>query len=144
MREEADETTREGERLTFRIRDEIDAADARREARRLAERHGFGAVRAYCLATVVSELAHNLVFHASDGGLIRIRARTEESAPAIEVEATDDGPGIRDLALAMQDGWSTAGSLGCGLPGTRRLTDEFEITSALGVGTRVTCAVRKQ
>jgi len=125
------------ERLLFFIRAEIDVAEARQQARLLAERHGFSRVRAYGLATAVSELANNLVFHASRGGRIALAAHERR----IELVAEDDGPGIADLALAMEDGYSTVGSLGCGLPGTQRLVDQFAITSAPGQGTRVECSI---
>lgn len=129
------------ERQTFVIRVELDAVEARRHALSLALRHGSSPVRAYGFATAVSELANNLVFHASRGGQIEIVARPGLFGRHLEVTATDDGPGIADVNLAMQDGYSTAGTLGCGLPGTKRLADEFDIVSTIGVGTRVTCAI---
>ena len=131
------------ERISVRITAEIDVAHARQEARRLAGRHGFGTVRAHGLATAVSELGTNLVFHARHGGIISLTAWMEQGASVIEVTAMDDGPGIADIDLAMEDGYSTRGSLGCGLPGTRRLVDEFAITSAPGAGTCVTCMIRR-
>jgi serine/threonine-protein kinase RsbT len=71
-------------------------------------------------------------------GEIILRLVENHPKRGVEVVATDDGPGIPDLTLAMQDGYSTSGGLGLGLPGTRRLMDEFEITSDFGKGTRVT------
>ncbi|TXN61372.1 anti-sigma regulatory factor [Methylobacterium sp. WL18] len=129
--------------VTVRVTSEIDAAEARQEARRLALRHGFTTVRAHGLATAVSELAMNLVLHTDRGGLIRLTAQDATGAAVIELVAEDDGPGIRDLALAMEDGYSTRGGLGCGLPGTRRLVDAFAITSQVGEGTRIVCLVRR-
>ncbi|ACA20820.1 putative anti-sigma regulatory factor, serine/threonine protein kinase [Methylobacterium sp. 4-46] len=131
------------ESLGFRIRAEIDAVEAWQEARRLAERHGFGTARAHDLATAVSELATNLVLHARRGGTLRLAVRREADQPVIEITAEDDGPGIADLGRALEDGYSTGGGLGCGLPGTRRLVDRFAISSAPGIGTRVACAVRR-
>ena len=91
--------------VTVRVTSEIDAAEARQEARRLALRHGFTTVRAHGLATAVSELAMNLVLHTDRGGLIRLTAQDATGAAVIELVAEDDGPGIRDLALAMEDGY---------------------------------------
>ena len=129
--------------VTVRVTAEIDAAEARQEARLLALRHGFGTVRAHGLATAVSELAMNLVLHTARGGLIRLTARDAAEAAVIELVAEDEGPGIPDLARAMEDGYSTRGGLGCGLPGTRRLVDAFAITSSVGTGTRIVCLVRR-
>ncbi|MCJ2056431.1 anti-sigma regulatory factor [Methylobacterium sp. J-048] len=129
--------------VTVNVTREIDAAEARQEARRLALRHGFTTVRAHGLATAVSELAMNLVLHTERGGLIRLTAQDATGAAMIELVAEDDGPGIPDLALAMEDGFSTRGGLGCGLPGTRRLVDAFAITSHVGKGTRIVCLVRR-
>ena len=109
--------------VTVEVHAELDVSRARIAAVAMARRLGFGQPAAYRLATAVSELANNLVFHATRGG--------------IELRAQDDGPGIVDVARAMRDGVSTNGGLGGGLPGTRRLMDEFEIDSVPGVGTRV-------
>lgn len=116
---------------------EYDVAKARRTAADLARRMGFTRTAIYRLCTAVSELGNNLVFHASHGGWIRIAVVRCEGRSGIEVVVEDDGPGIADLALAMTDGFSTGGGLGGGLPGSRRLVDDFEIESRLGMGTRV-------
>lgn len=129
--------------VALRVTSEIDAAEVRQEARRLALRHGFSTVRAHGLATAVSELAMNLVLHTTRGGLIRLTAQDTPDASVIELVAEDDGPGIPNLALAMEDGFSTRGGLGCGLPGTRRLVDSFTITTRVGEGTRIVCLVRR-
>ncbi|MCJ2126823.1 anti-sigma regulatory factor [Methylobacterium sp. J-077] len=129
--------------VTVTVTTEIDVAEARQEARRLALRHGFGTVRAHGLATAVSELAMNLVLHTARGGQIRLTAQDAAEAAVIELVAEDDGPGIPDLARAMEDGFSTRGGLGCGLAGTRRLVDTFAITSRVGEGTRIVCLVRR-
>ena len=89
------------------------------------------------MATATTELASNLFFHASDGGRISLTLIEEEGCVGIQVVADDHGPGIEDLKLAMQDGYSTRASMGGGLPGVERLMDEFEITSEFGVGTRI-------
>ncbi|MCJ2069378.1 anti-sigma regulatory factor [Methylobacterium sp. J-030] len=129
--------------VSVRVTTEIDVAEARQEARKLALRHGFGTVRAHGLATAVSELAMNLVLHSARGGLIRLTVQDAPEAAVIELVSEDDGPGIPDLGLAMEDGYSTRGGLGCGLPGTRRLVDAFAITSCVGAGTRIVCLVRR-
>ncbi|MDO9428505.1 MAG: ATP-binding protein [Methylobacterium sp.] len=131
------------ETLTFRVIAEIDVAEARQAARQLAGRHGFRTVQAYGFATAVSEIATNLVLHATRGGIIRLTARTLNEVPTLGLIAEDDGPGIPDLALAMQDGYSTRGGLGCGLPGTRRLVDTFAVTSRSGAGTRIVCGLTR-
>lgn len=119
------------------VRDEYDVSRARVAASALAERAGFSRGAKYRLATAVSELATNLVFHATAGGVIRLAAVALDGRIGIEVVAEDDGPGIADLELALTDGHSTNGGLGSGLPGCRRLVDEFEIQSQAGQGTRV-------
>lgn len=130
------------ERRRFCIRAEIDVAEARSEALRMAERHGFGRSAVYSFATAVSELANNLVFHAANGGTINLLIQPSVAGLYLECIATDNGPGIADVALAMVDGFTTTGSLGCGLSGTRRLVDQFDIASTPGVGTRVRCGIQ--
>lgn len=119
------------------VRDEYDVSRARVAATTLAEQAGFSRGAAYRLATAVSELATNLVFHATRGGVISLSTMTRDGRTGIEVVAEDQGPGIADIGLAMTDGHSTNGGLGSGLPGCRRLVDEFEIQSEAGRGTRV-------
>lgn len=119
------------------VRDEYDVSRARVAVTALAERAGFTRGAVYRLATAVSELATNLVFHAAGGGIIRLSTIRRDGRDGIEVVAEDQGPGIPDIDLAMTDGHSTNGGLGSGLPGCRRLVDEFDIQSAAGCGTRV-------
>ena len=119
------------------IRSELDTITARQFAKREAERMGFRSAKTYRLATAVSELANNLRFHAYPGGTIRIVGVTDGGRIGIEIISEDQGPGIPDMDLAMQDGYSTNKGLGAGLPGARRLMDEFEIESRVGVGTRI-------
>lgn len=122
-----------------RVSIDCDAAivAARQKGRELAAQCGFPATDLAVVATAISELARNIVRYAARGEVI-IRLVDDHGKRGIEVVAVDDGPGIHDIALAMQDGYSTSGGLGLGLPGTRRLMDEFEITSDLGKGTTVT------
>ncbi len=119
---------------------EIDIASASRIARTAAEHLGFSRTAAYQIATAAAELASNLLLHAGGGQLGVI---TRPAPPAVgarlelELCAFDQGPGIADLALALTEGYSTGGGLGCGLPGVRRLMDQFVIESNPGQGTSV-------
>jgi hypothetical protein len=88
------------------------------------------------LVTAISEVASNVWRHAGSGRLL-LGARDEPERVGVEVTATDSGPGISALNLAMRDGWSTRGGMGLGLPGARRLMDEFSIGSGPGAGTTV-------
>ena len=134
-----DTATKRGARepVIVQVAAEHDIARARREAKALAKRVGFGRVAAYHVATGVSELASNLFFHATGGGTITLAALRRDGEVGVEVVAEDDGPGIADIGQAMEDGFTTNRGLGSGLPGVRRLMDEFDIASAAGVGTRV-------
>ena len=121
----------------IRIKKEHEIAGARQAASALAQSAGFSELGTAYVATAITELASNLFFHASDGGSISLTLIEEEGCVGIQVVADDHGPGIEDLKLAMQDGYSTKGSIGGGLPGVKRLMYEFEITSEVGVGTRI-------
>ena len=119
------------------VTDESHVALAQWEAMVLARSAGLSQVAVYSIATSVSELADNLLFHTCNGGTITIRTVRQNGRVGVEVVAEDEGPGIVNLELAMQDGFSTNGGLGGGLPGVKRLMDEFEIESQVGAGTRV-------
>ena len=123
--------------VIIHVTEERHVAQARQAAVALAEEIGFKRVLVYYVATSVSELANNLFFHAIRGGAITLTPLRREDEIGIEVVAEDDGPGIPDVELALQDGFTTNGGLGGGLPGVERLMDEFEIASTVGVGTRV-------
>ena len=114
-----------------------DIVEARQLARTLAEQLGFSPGDATVVATAVSELARNIVDYAPPGEVIA-RVTENGSRRGLVLIARDNGPGIRDIGLAMRDGYSTTGRLGLGLPGVRRLMDEFEIVSEPGQGTCVT------
>jgi serine/threonine-protein kinase RsbT len=120
---------------TLSVRLESDILAARQHGREVAEQVGFSGSDLALIATAISEIARNIVVHAG-GGAIMITALADGRA-GIEIVARDDGPGILDIDLAMQDGYSTVASLGLGLPGARRLMDEFTIESQEGHGTTV-------
>ena len=109
---------------------------ARRTVLELAERERFTPKRAGALATAVTEIARNIVVHAGRGR-ISFAPVTDGARRGIVAVASDEGPGIPDIARAMQDGFSTQGSLGLGLSGAKRLVDEFEIESLAGAGVKV-------
>jgi serine/threonine-protein kinase RsbT len=119
------------------IDSDADVVSARQKGRELAAHCGFPPTDLAVVATAISELARNIVRYAVRGEIL-LRVVDNSGKRGVEVVATDDGPGIPDVALAMQDGYSTSGSLGLGLPGVRRLMDEFEIKSEFGKGTTVT------
>src|SRR5579864_1017424 len=115
---------------------DVDIVKARQEGRRLAEDVGFVFTELALIATAISELARNIVRYAKSGEIV-IRPITNSARRGIQIVAQDRGPGIRDVEQALQTGFSTAGGLGLGLPGVRRLMDEFDIQSKLGQGTTV-------
>jgi len=114
-----------------------DIVTARQEGRRLSAELGFSSTDLTLIATAISEVARNIRLYAGQGQIL-LRLVRDGSRGGIVVEARDEGPGIADVELAMQDGYSTIGSSGLGLPGARRLMDEFEISSKLGEGVTIT------
>lgn len=122
------------------INTDQDIVTARQKGRALATGLGFATGDATLIATAISELARNIVSYARRGE-VTLKIVDGPGRQGILVIASDDGPGIPDIRQAMRDGFSTSGSLGLGLPGVRRLMDEFEITSQPGRGTIV--AVKK-
>lgn len=128
------------EERTLLIRSDLDIVSARVEARDLAKDLGFGTIDQARIATAISELTRNIVLYAGEG-LVILRVVERGGKRGIEVVCEDEGPGIEDLSLVMQDGYSTSRGLGMGLPGAKRLMDDFEIESKIGQGTRV--VVRK-
>ena len=120
---------------TLSVRLESDILAARQHGREVAEHVGFSGSDLALIATAISEVARNIVVHAG-GGAIMI-SEIADGRAGIEIVARDDGPGILDIDLAMQDGYSTVESLGLGLPGARRIMDDFTIESQDGHGTTV-------
>jgi len=119
------------------IRSDSDLVPARAEGRSLALELGFSKTDATLIATAISEVARNIVVHARSGEVV-MRPIIDGARCGVVVIAADEGPGIRDITAAITDGWSTRGGLGLGLPGARRLMDEFQIESVLRRGTTVT------
>jgi len=119
------------------IRQEADIVTARQKGRRLAQELGFGLADQTRIATAISELTRNVIQYA-DRGTVTLKAIRADGKDGLEVVVADEGPGIEDVERVMQQGYSTSGGLGVGLPGTRRLMHEFEIVSRPGRGTTVT------
>jgi serine/threonine-protein kinase RsbT len=119
------------------ISSDIDIVYARQKGRELASRLGFSSSELALIATAISELARNIVRYAGQGMII-IKLVERGEKHGVHIVSTDNGPGIKNIALAMQDGYSTSGGLGLGLPGVRRLMDDFEVASKNGEGTTVT------
>jgi serine/threonine-protein kinase RsbT len=119
------------------INSERDIVLARQKGRAMAAELKFSVGNATLIATAISELARNIVSYAGRGEIVMSVANNSKRT-GITIVASDNGPGISDLTLALRDGFSTSGSLGIGLPGVRRLMDEFDIDSQPGRGTIVT------
>lgn len=114
---------------------DVDVVVARQEGRAMAAKLGMSTSLQTVVATAISEVARNIVVYAARGEIEL--SVVEEGTQGVQVVARDRGPGIEDIDRAMQDGYSTVGSLGLGLPGARRLMDDFDITSSPD-GTTVT------
>jgi serine/threonine-protein kinase RsbT len=123
--------------LRIAVRSDDDVVAVRREARELAASIGFEATDLTLLATAISEVARNITAYAGQGEIV-IAVANSGGRAGIRVVARDSGPGIEDVELALRDGYSTGQGLGLGLPGARRLVDEFEIETSPGRGTVVT------
>lgn len=119
------------------INSDQDIVIARQQGRTLASKLGFNGSDLTVIATAISEVARNIVEFAGKGE-ITLTPIQQSHKQGLSVIAHDDGPGIPNIQLALQDGFSTTASLGLGLPGSRRLMDEFTIVSAIGKGTTVT------
>lgn len=116
---------------------DADIISARHQGRELADAIGFPASELALIATAISELARNVLTYAGRGEIVVDAINSGERAGILLI-AKDDGPGIANVEQALQDGYSTGGGLGLGLPGVGRLMDELEIDSAPGQGTTVT------
>jgi serine/threonine-protein kinase RsbT len=119
------------------IAHDTDIVIARREGRAMATPLGFSSGELALIATAISEVARNIVVYAKRGEVL-LEIVEKNGRKGIKVIARDQGPGIADVERAMQDGFSTSKSLGLGLPGARRLMDDFHIESVVGQGTTIT------
>ena len=126
-----------GDELRCLIAADVDVVQARQTGRDLAGELGFSVGDQTVVAAAISEIARNILMYAKRGE-VRFTKVVDGTRQGLIVVAEDDGPGIRDVSRAMQDGYSTSGGLGLGLPGARRLMDEFEVVTAPGQGTRIT------
>lgn len=120
----------------MRIEKEQDVVPFRNRVKEFAVKIGMSLVNQTKLITAASELVRNMLKYAG-GGLVIIEAITQGRDNGIRLTFQDKGPGIKDIELAMKDGYSSGKSLGIGLPGARRLVNEFEIRSTVGEGTTV-------
>lgn len=118
------------------LRSDIDVLKARQEGKALAASLRFTTSELTSIATAISEIARNTVLYA-EKGQIMLDIVQKGTKRGLQIVTKDQGPGIPDLALAMQDGYTTSHGLGIGLPGSKRLMDEFEITSEVGKGTTI-------
>jgi serine/threonine-protein kinase RsbT len=125
------------EEVRVPIHSEADVVVARQTVRQFAAPLGFTSSDLTVIATAVSEAARNIVSYASRGEIL-VSATGQGRRRGIAIVARDEGPGIADVQSALLDGYSTGGGLGLGMPGMRRLMDEFEVASELGKGTTVT------
>jgi serine/threonine-protein kinase RsbT len=119
------------------INSAADIVVARQEGRAMALELGFDGSDLTLIATAISEVARNIVNHAKRGEVI-VAPVNHSARRGIRIVARDEGPGIKDIAKAMQYGYSTNKGLGVGLPGAKWLMDEFDIESKVGMGTIVT------
>jgi serine/threonine-protein kinase RsbT len=118
------------------VSSDADVVAAREKGRELSARLGFSSIDLTLIVTAISEVARNILLYAQEGD-IELRLDNDGGQRGIVVVARDQGPGIPDLDLAMRDSFSTGNGLGLGLPGARRLMDEFEIRSEIAKGTTV-------
>lgn len=114
-----------------------DIVSAREQGRVIGQAIGFSLIDLTVIATAISEVARNIIEFAKRGEIV-LGTVKQSGRCGISIIAKDNGPGIPDISLAMQDGYSTRKGLGLGLPGARRLMDDFEIISKVGCGTTIT------
>lgn len=120
------------------IQSDLDIVTARSAVRDMAKHLGFGSIDQARISTAVSELARNMYLYA-EAGTVTARIVERNGSTGIEIEFRDQGPGIGDIKLVMQDGYTTSQGMGKGLPGAKRLMHEFDIQSTVGVGTTIVC-----
>lgn len=124
------------------INSATDIVTARQRGRALALEIGFNGADVTLIAAAISEIARNIIDHAKRGEVVMSRVTSQENGngahPGIQIIVRDEGPGIRDVAQALQYGYSTRRGLGVGLPGAKWLMDEFDVASEVGRGTTIT------
>lgn len=118
------------------VSSDADVVAAREKGRELSAKLGFSSIDLTLIVTAISEVARNILLYANEGEIV-LRLDHRNGLDGIVVVARDEGPGIADLELAMRDSYSTGSGLGLGLPGARRLMDEFEIESEVSRGTTI-------
>jgi serine/threonine-protein kinase RsbT len=118
------------------VSSDADVVEAREKGRELSAQLGFSSIDLTLIVTAISEVARNILLYAKEGEIV-LSLEQDDGQKGIVVVARDDGPGIPDLELAMRDSYSTGNGLGLGLPGARRLMDEFQIESEVSKGTTI-------
>jgi serine/threonine-protein kinase RsbT len=126
------------ESKSIALKSERDISNARAQVRVIAAALGFRLIDQTRLATVASELSRNVIKYGGGGQLIAQPTLESDGRSGLRLIFEDKGPGIEDIEAAMRDGFSTGRGLGKGLPGSKRLVDEFKIESEMGLGTRIT------
>ncbi|MDP3911057.1 MAG: anti-sigma regulatory factor [Gemmatimonadales bacterium] len=126
-----------GEELRLPITADVDVVEARQQGRALAAVAGFSSGEQTVIAAAISEIARNILMYAKQGEVF-LSLATNGDRQGVVVVAKDQGPGIADLERAMQYGYSTSHGVGAGLPGAKRLMDEFEVDTVVGQGTTIT------
>jgi len=121
----------------FALKSDVDVVAARRGVSDWAKEIGLSVLDRTRVVTAASELARNTVVYGR-GGVMSLEVVRDRTREGLRLTFEDQGPGIEDIERALQDGYSTGKSMGIGLPGARRLVNEFAVTSAVGVGTCVT------
>ena|SRR5688500_10782399 len=122
---------------TLPIRSEMDVVQVRQAVRAWSIELAFSLVDQTKTITAASELARNTLLHGK-GGQVRLESLLEGARRGLRLSFEDQGPGIPDVTKAMSDGYTTGGGLGMGLPGSKRLVNEFNISTRVGEGTTVT------
>ncbi|RMD94822.1 MAG: anti-sigma regulatory factor [Calditrichaeota bacterium] len=125
------------DREVLEVKTDLDLVKVRQKVREHAARVKLALVPQTKLVTAASELARNMIDYAG-GGEMRIQAFRREGQKGLRIQFEDHGPGIENIELAMKDGYSTGQGMGLGLPGAKRLVNDFSITSEQGKGTCVT------
>lgn len=118
------------------IRYESDIVTARQTVKEIARDMGYSMVDQVRIATAISEITRNAILYAG-GGEVFIMQLNCNGKPGMQIEVVDQGPGIDNIELAMTDGYTTSGGLGSGLPGAKRLMDEFELHTEKNKGTKI-------